>query len=100
VRRLSIRRRRQHADALDVGHAARVQFDCWGEDCDTAAGLRAAVIAALNGYQGQLSDGTFLLNAELVDPGSDFYEDDSREVRCMVEFYLLFNFTSRISPNQ
>jgi hypothetical protein len=43
----------------------------------------------------QLSDGTYLLNAELVDPGSDFYEDGSREVRCMVEFYLLFNFTSQ-----
>jgi hypothetical protein len=70
----------------------RMQLDCWAADYDAAAALREAVVRALNGYQGQLSDGTFLSNAFMVNPGIDFFEDDSREVRCMVEFYLLFDF--------
>lgn len=71
----------------------RVQFDCWGQSYDDAASLRAALIAALNGYQGALSDGTYLQNAELLQ-SMDFFENEARQYRCMVEFYLWYDFPS------
>jgi hypothetical protein len=73
----------------------RVQFDCWGENYDDAAGLRDALIKALNGYQGLLSDGTYLQNADLISSiGADYFEDMPRQYRCMVEFYFYFVFPS------
>lgn len=69
---------------------ARVQFDCYGETYDDASALRNAVVAALNGYQGTLADGTLLQNAWALGPGTDFFEDDPRQFRCMVEFYLMY----------
>ena len=72
----------------------RMQFDCWGADYDDAATLRAALIAALNGYQGTLSDGTYLQYAQLIGPGTDFFEDAPRTFRCLCEFYLLYDLNS------
>lgn len=69
----------------------RVQFDCFGADPDSADATRSALINALNGYQGLLSDGTYLQNADLIQ-SVDFFENDARQYRCMVEFYLYFNF--------
>lgn len=73
---------------------ARLEVSCWGAEPEDAKNLAGAVIAALNGYQGQLSDGTYLLNAELLDPGQDGFSSGSRYFRRIVEFYLFFNFTS------
>lgn len=70
----------------------RLEINCYGADYDGASALRTAVIKALEGYQGALSDGTFLQNADLVSPGTDFFEDEPRQYRCMVEFYLLYTF--------
>ena len=70
----------------------RMQFDCWGQTYDDAATLRSTLISALNGYQGTLSDGTNLQFAQLIGPGTDFFEDAPRQFRCMCEFYLFFNF--------
>jgi hypothetical protein len=71
----------------------RMQFDCYGNDYLTAATLRETLRQALNGFVGQLADGTFLQNAELIQ-NIDFFENDARQFRCMAEFYLFFDFTS------
>lgn len=71
---------------------SRLEIDCYGATYDDASALRSAVIAALNGLQGQLADGTYLQNADLLNPGLDFFEDEPRQYRCMVEFYLFYTF--------
>lgn len=52
-----------------------------------AAKIRTAVIAALNGWQQTLSDGTRVLDTYLVNPGTDFCTEQMI-FRCMVEFYV------------
>jgi len=54
-----------------------------------AAAIRSAVIAAVNGWQQLLSDGTNVSNAELLNPGTDFVSED-RIFRCMCEFYVYY----------
>jgi hypothetical protein len=71
----------------------RIQFDCWAETYADAVGLRAALTETLNGFQGTLNDGTALQDAQL-EQVVDFFGDDDRFYRCMVEFILLFNFRS------
>lgn len=71
----------------------RIQFDCWGKSYADAAGLRAALVKTLNGFQGVLSDGTRLQNADFLQL-TDFFADDARVYRCMVEFYLYFTLSS------
>lgn len=71
----------------------RIQFDCFGRSYSDAAGLRGALITALNGYLGTLNDGTRLQNAEFHNL-TDFFYDASRTYRCMVEFYVYFTFNS------
>ncbi|MGC1784453.1 MAG: DUF3168 domain-containing protein [Acidobacteriaceae bacterium] len=69
----------------------RMQFDCYGATYGDAVDLRAAVGRLLNGYQGLLSDGTFLQNGIFLGPLDDF-QDDARIYCCGVEFYLMFDF--------
>ena len=65
--------------------------DSGGNSPRTVAGnLRAAVIAALSGWQQLLSDGTCVSNAVLLNPGTDFGPGEDRIFRCMCEFYVLF----------
>lgn len=71
----------------------RMQFDCWGQDYSDAVTLREALVKALNGYQGLLSDGTMLQNAQFIQP-IDFFEHEALQYRCAVEFYLYFDFNS------
>lgn len=54
-----------------------------------AAAIRAAVIKAVNGWQQLLSDGTNVLSADLLNPGTDFVSEQ-RIFRCMCEFYVLY----------
>ncbi len=54
-----------------------------------AAAIRSAVIAAVNGWQQVLSDGTNVSNAVLLNPGTDFVSED-RIFRSMCEFYVLY----------
>jgi len=68
----------------------RMQFDCWGADYLDAITLRVALIAALNGYQGLLSDGTNLQNAQQLQ-NVDFFDHEARYYRAMTEFYLYFD---------
>lgn len=72
---------------------SRVQIDCWAVNRLVAKQLANAVRQCLNGYSGVLSDGTRLMTADLIHPGIDFFSDDSRFFRRMLEFYLLYNFT-------
>lgn len=69
----------------------RVQFDCFGSSYADAYAAREALIQALNGYRGALVDGSFLQGA-LVITSVDFFADAPRQYRCMVEFYLMYNF--------
>lgn len=69
----------------------RVQFEARGATYDDAANLRAVLIAELNGMQAALSDGTTLQNAELIE-SIDYFDQDPRQFRCGVEFYLHFTF--------
>lgn len=68
----------------------RVQLDCWGESYADAVTLRAAVSKAVDGYQGPLSDGTFLLDAQTLQT-ADFFEQEARQYRAMLEVYLYFD---------
>lgn len=69
---------------------SRVQIDCYGATYDDANDLRSAVIAAMIQAAGTLSDGTELSASMPMNPGLDFYEQDSRQYVCMCEFYLLY----------
>lgn len=71
----------------------RIQFDCFGVAYPDASGLRDALIKALNGYQGVLSDGTILQNADFIQL-TDYFYDQARIFRCMVEFHLYFTFSN------
>ena len=71
----------------------RVQFDAWATSYDAAASLREALRELLNGYQGQLTDGTVLQNVDLIQFVDDL-DQDSQQFRCVSEFYFFFNFTS------
>lgn len=71
----------------------RFQFDCCGLTKSAAATLRDALRLTLNGYNGLLSDGTYLQDAVLINKGSS-YSDDPRIYCATYEFYLLYNFTS------
>lgn len=68
---------------------SRLQLDCYAFDYHTADQLRRAVIACLDGWQQSLTDGTNILNAVPLNPGTDF-GGESRIFRCMVEFYVLY----------
>lgn len=76
----------------------RVQIDCFAASPSgssspgtVAAAIRAAVIEAVNGWQQLLGDGTNVLDAELLNPGTDFVSED-RIFRAMCEFYILYTF--------
>jgi hypothetical protein len=76
----------------------RVQIDCFAaapsgssSPGTVAAAIRAAVIKAVNGWQQLLGDGTNVLDAELLNPGTDFVSED-RIFRAMCEFYILYTF--------
>jgi hypothetical protein len=76
----------------------RVEFNAYASAVtgtyDQAAQAREALRCLLNQFSGTLSDGTILNNVELVNSGTDFFENDTRQFRCMSEFYLYFNFPS------
>ena len=63
----------------------RIQFDCWGDVYADAANLRAALIGALNGYVGTLSNGLRVSNVDRVQ-SIDFYHRDAMQYRLAVEF--------------
>lgn len=71
----------------------RYQFDCFGETKKDAALLRDALRKTLNGYNGLLSDGTLLQDAQLINKTTD-YSDDPRLFCCTLEFYLFYDFTN------
>ena len=78
----------------------RVQIDAFaaagsgGNSAGTiAANIRAAVIAAVNGWQQLLGDGTNIGNAELVNPGTDFVSEQ-RIFRAMCEFRVHYTLPS------
>jgi hypothetical protein len=54
-----------------------------------ARAIRAAVIAALDGWSATLSDGTRVLDTTVLNPGTDFCSEQ-RIFRCMCEFYVLY----------
>lgn len=71
----------------------RIEFDCFAETYAGAAAVRSALRSTLEGFRGTLNDGTYLQDAQFIQLG-DMFEDDARVYRCMVEFYLFFDFSS------
>ncbi len=71
----------------------RYQFDCQAKTKGEAMNLRDAVRQVLNGYQGMLSDGTYLQNAWVIGKMGG-YKDDPRIYEATHEFYVLYNFTN------
>jgi hypothetical protein len=67
----------------------RVELNALSLNASEAARLRAAVITAMDELPGLLPDGTNILNAELLNPGTDFAGED-RVFRRMCEFYVLY----------
>jgi hypothetical protein len=67
----------------------RVELNGFALDYPTADAIRSAIIAALNGWQETLGDGTNVLETELLNPGTDFVSEQ-RIFRCLVEFYVLY----------
>lgn len=71
----------------------RYQFDCCAGDSLLAEQLRDVLRQTLNGYQGVLSDGTYLQNV-LLNNMLDSYTDIPRIYCATIEFYLFYNFTN------
>jgi hypothetical protein len=71
----------------------RYQFDVIAETYVQADLIRSKLVFFLNGYQGLLSDGTYLQNVEFVQ-AIDFFDNTPRQFRCMSEFYFYFDFPS------
>lgn len=69
----------------------RLQLDCWGDTYADASTLRQQVALLLDGYQGDLASGVRLQNAQAMQR-IDFFDDMPRVYRCMIEFYLWFDF--------
>jgi hypothetical protein len=70
----------------------RVQFDFHAGSYLLADAARKALRAALERYQGLLSDGTYLQQALFLQP-IDYFDYEPRTFRCACEFYLYFNLT-------
>jgi len=72
----------------------RWEFNCFGATYSDANKTREAVRQALNGpIRTTLVDGEYLQECELIQY-VDFDEPDALQYRCMVEFYLWFDFST------
>jgi hypothetical protein len=71
----------------------RMQFDCHGESKADAEALAAAVESLLTGYQGLLSDGTFVQNVLFLGGPSGF-EDDARTYCSISDYKFMYNLSS------
>jgi hypothetical protein len=60
----------------------RMQCDCFAETEAQAVGLREALRSTLEGYNGVLSDGTFLQDAQFVQLSDSFQDDASLHLIC------------------
>jgi hypothetical protein len=67
----------------------RVELNGFALTYPAADAIRSAIIAALNGWQETLEDGTNVLETSLLNPGTDFVSEQ-RIFRCLVEFYVLY----------
>lgn len=67
----------------------RVQLDAHSLDADKAKDLSAAIVNALLGWSGTLTNGVHVLLTELLNPGTDFV-NEQRIFRRMVEFYVSY----------
>jgi hypothetical protein len=65
----------------------RIELNGLAFDRPTAAAIRAAIIKALDGWRQLLGDGTNVITAEVLNPGTDFISEQ-RIFRCLVEFYV------------
>lgn len=66
----------------------RLQLDCWGKTDKEAATLRQAVRDFVKDFRGEMGD-TFVSYIEPVNQ-IDFYEQEPREWRLMLEVYLYY----------
>lgn len=68
----------------------RIEFDAYSfNSYGQADAIRQAIIAAVDGWQAQLADGTQIATTFLENAGSDFV-NEQRCFRCMCEFIVLY----------
>lgn len=75
-------------DSLDGQNALtkkRIQFDCYSTTYGEVKRLEAAVISALAGFRGTLSDGT-VVQSLMLSLSVDLYEQDSLLYRVTLDF--------------
>ena len=70
----------------------RMEFTCKAKTAAAAASLVSAVRKALEGYDGVLSDGTLLQDAQFLQLRST-YDRDALVYERTLEFYLFFNLS-------
>jgi hypothetical protein len=71
----------------------RFEFTCKAATPSVAAALAGALRKLLEGYNGALSDGTFLQDAQFADFRGG-YDRDALVYLRTIEFFLFFNFSS------
>jgi hypothetical protein len=71
----------------------RLQVDFWGRTNAQAFALCQAFRQQFNGYQGGLSDETYVQNFSLIST-TDLFEEELLQFRWISEYYLYFNFSS------
>jgi hypothetical protein len=69
----------------------RIEFRCRAENALEAIGLREALRHTLEGYNGVLTDGTFLQDVQFINL-MDSYVENPRLYERTIEFYLFFCF--------
>jgi hypothetical protein len=69
----------------------RVEFRCRAENALEAIGLREALRNTLEGYNGVLTDGTFLQDVQFINLMDSFVENPRLYERT-IEFYFFFCF--------
>lgn len=72
----------------------RMEFDCYAPTYAQADAGRTLLRTLLEGFNGLLSDGTFLQDVLFIQPIDKPFDQDSKLYRLAAEFYFMFNLTA------
>lgn len=90
--RVSAERRHDITDG-PIGWAfSRFQFDCWSGSYSGARDLAEALRQALDGYSGDLSDGTHV-GGIYIEGERDLFEEDTEIYRVSMDFLIPYKET-------
>jgi hypothetical protein len=72
----------------------RIEFDCYAPSYAQADAGRMILRTLLDGYEGVLSDGTYLQNCIHIQPIDHPYDFQPRLFRLGAEYYVFFNLSN------